>query len=356
MLRNLRKSALLPLSFLCITFFFPTAVSATTLSQYREKVTRAYDSLEFIIYPEEDLSEAENLAAQREKIREIRAIIPATDSIKLPEGNFEVDNRWLYFGLEQYESANTSPAARAKIVNELLEKLAALEAKLIELERQTAGARTKDEDKRKLSEILKRAEYQKPEEKQESSIQKAIRDFFAWLRNIFPKPQIGESSEEKAQSSLKPVLQIVVFLAVFSVIGFLLYRFAPVLLKSFRKREKKEKETRVILGETVAADATSQNLFSEAETLAQNGDWRAAIRKGYIALLCELNDKKIIGLARHKTNRDYLRDLRRRENLYREMQGLTLNFERNWYGFGAPREEDWEDFRRQYKKAVNKSN
>ena len=84
----------------------------------------------------------------------------------------------------------------------------------------------------------------------------------------------------------------------------------------------------------------------EAERLAREGNLRQAIRKGYIALLCELSDRKLIGLAQHKTNRDYLRDVRRRHALYQNMSGLTDNFERHWYGFEKADEKDWEEFRR----------
>lgn len=351
---NLRKFILSLALFLFCSAFFPSQIFAKTLAEYRQRVSRAYDTLDYLAYPEEDLSDAENAALQREKIKEIRTTLPASDRIELKNGTFEVDNRWLHDKLNEYNRENLDSAERAKIIGEISDKLAALESKLTELENQASANRTKDEEKQKLNEILKRPEYQKPEKK-ESFVQKALDDFFKWLDEIFPKPNYGKPSESETQS-FKPFLQFIVFLAVFGLIGFLLYRFAPVLFKSFRDREKNKKETRVILGETLAADETSQNLFSEAENLARSGDLRAAIRKGYIAFLCELNDRKIIGLARHKTNRDYLRDVRKRENLHRDMSGLTANFERHWYGFETTGKEDWETFRKQYKEAVGRNN
>ena len=137
-----------------------------------------------------------------------------------------------------------------------------------------------------------------------------------------------------------------------ALIGFLIYKFAPFLINRFQTREKREKRERVILGEKLAADETSGNLFSEAERLAQAGDLRGAIRKGYIALLCELSDRKIIGLSKNKTNRDYLRDVRKRRELYQNMTGLTNNFERHWYGFQEADESDWNEFKDDYQKAV----
>ena len=109
----------------------------------------------------------------------------------------------------------------------------------------------------------------------------------------------------------------------------------------------------MILGERLAANETSENLLDEAEKLARNGDLRGAIRKGYIALLCELSERKIINLAQNKTNRDYLRDVRKKEDLYENIRGLTLNYERHWYGFSEAEPRDWEEFRRDYKRAVS---
>jgi hypothetical protein len=108
----------------------------------------------------------------------------------------------------------------------------------------------------------------------------------------------------------------------------------------------------VILGERIEADEDASGLFSEAERLARQGDLRAAIRKGYVALLCELSDQKVIRLAHHKTNRDYLRDLRKNETLFENVNGLTHNFERNWYGLRTADESDWEDFRSHYLQTI----
>ena len=69
--------------------------------------------------------------------------------------------------------------------------------------------------------------------------------------------------------------------------------------------------------------------------------------------MCELSDRKIIGLAQHKTNRDYLRDVRKKQVLYQNMNGLTLSFERHWYGLETADEGDWQEFKRNYQQTVN---
>jgi len=109
---------------------------------------------------------------------------------------------------------------------------------------------------------------------------------------------------------------------------------------------------RIVLGETLSPDQTAADLFSEAESLAHAGDLRAAIRKGYIALLCELGDRKLISLAQHKTNRDYLNSVRDKTRLYGSMRPLTISFENHWYGLLPAGENDWHDFRNGYQQAL----
>jgi hypothetical protein len=71
--------------------------------------------------------------------------------------------------------------------------------------------------------------------------------------------------------------------------------------------------------------------------------------------VCEWSDRKLIGLARHKTNRDYLRDVRNLKELHQNMSGLTGSFERHWYGFASPSPQDWEDFRSKYEQTLNRN-
>jgi hypothetical protein len=110
------------------------------------------------------------------------------------------------------------------------------------------------------------------------------------------------------------------------------------------------------LGERLEPDATATDLLSEAEALARQGDLRAAIRKAYIALLVELGDRKLISLAHHKTNRDYLNSVRSIPDLHSQMRGLTDSFERHWYGFASATANDWQDFRAGYLAALRGGN
>ena len=110
-----------------------------------------------------------------------------------------------------------------------------------------------------------------------------------------------------------------------------------------------------MLGEQLAPDETAADLLTEAERLARAGDLRGAMRKAYIAVLCELGDRKILRLAPHKTNRDYLRALREHARLFQSVQPLTNAYERHWYGLTPASEADWNEFQAQSKAVTKES-
>lgn len=331
---------------------FAVPAFAVNLSEYRTKIQTVTDELAILINHEESESEAQIRAEERETLKVVRATLPPNETVELQNARFEADHGWIFARLKNFEEETVS-SRREQILKELVERLEAVQYKLEELEKQEASNRVKDEDKQKLREILDRPEYQKPEEKKKTWIEQSIDDFLEWLSKLFPKPSPVEETKSASSQSLSLILQLVLYGIVLGIIGFLIFRFAPLLRRKFLDRQKTEKKERVILGEKLAADETSHNLFSEAERLAREGNLRAAIRKGYIALLCELSDRKIIGLANHKTNRDYLRDVRKRPELYQNMNALTNNFETVWYGFGKAETEDWEKFREKYKETVS---
>lgn len=348
--RNLASLFIFPALFL---FAFSSAAFAVNLTEYKKKIHQAKQSLDVLLYSDEETTnEAENLKNKRDTLAQIRSNFSAVETVEWKGGSVEANNEWMLKRLRAYEDEKDS-TKRKNILNAISERLSAIEAKVDELERAASKGLTKDENKQKLADILRRAEYQKPEVK-ENFIQQKWREFKEWLNKNFPSSGISEPSPNSFKS-FSYVLQIVVLAVVLGIIGFLIYRFAPFLSERFRKRVKKDKGKRVILGEELEADETSHDLFSEAEKLAREGNLRAAIRKGYIAFLCELSDRKLIGLAQHKTNRDYLRDVRNRAELQQDMRGLTGSFERHWYGLATTDETDWEEFRQSYQQAINKA-
>ena len=325
--------------------------SAASLDDYQNRLGNAkkYVSqlLEFVAESENGSRDGDG---ENETVGALLKVLPDSEKIESSGGSVETANQWMSQGLREFQNEPDS-TKRAIILTGINERLDAILKATDELRAAVASGRSKDEDKQKLAEILKREEYQKAEVKEESLFQKWYRKFMEWLESVFPHPAISPNAPSGI-GSFQTIIQVVIFALVIGLVGFLIYRFAPFFARHFGLKTKKDKKDRVILGERISADESANDLFSEAERLAREGNLRGAIRKGYIALLCELSDRKVIGLARHKTNRDYLRDVRKRDDLFENMTGLTTNFERNWYGLRPAETQDWEDFRTRYRQTI----
>src|SRR5688500_12125755 len=300
------------------------AVLAAAPDDYQKRVKEAKEGIDWLF---EKISEGEY---EGERLDELAEMLPATEKIDWPHGSVETDNRWL---ADQITTFNAAPddQERGMALTAISERLGAITESIDQLKAAAEAELTKDEDKQKLAEILRREEFQQPEQNEDSLFQKWWKQFWDWLTSAFPRPSVPAGASS-GLGSIQLVLQVLLFVVVIALIGFLIYKIAPLVSRRFDRKTGKEKKHRVILGERVEADESASDLFGEAESLARIGDLRASIRKGYIALLCELSDRKVIRLAQHKTNRDYLRDVRKNEALFNNVNGLTLNFERNWYG------------------------
>ncbi len=338
---------------LVLSVAFSTSVFCKNLTEYKSNIYSARDFTFQLLYPEAEVTVSETVYAdfERRTLAEIRKVLPPNDKIEWGNSSIQTDNRWLASKLDEYEREPQDSNKREEILTEVSERLSAIGMNVAKIEEQPISPRTKDADKRKLAEILNREEYRKPDPNDKSLFWQMYEALMNWLRELFPKPDISPGQI----SGFGQIARVLVygFLAlILAGIGLVIYKFAPQFLNRYRTRERKEKSDRVILGERLSSNQKSSDLLNEAERLAREGNLRGAIRKGYIALLCELSDRKIIGLSQHKTNRDYLRDVQNKGDLYQNMSGLTLNFERHWYGFESANEADWEEFKIGYQKAL----
>lgn len=332
---------------------FHVQVFGGTLTDYHTRLLSAEDTLQELIDYTVEVPAAikRDIDFENRVISEMRKTVPVSEKIEWKGSSAETANRWFHDKLDLFQTENDS-SKRLLILFETKERIAAISKEVKDLEDPPAANRTKDEDKQKLGEILQREEYKPPEKKEESLLQRWWREFTEWLASVFPRMKAPETGTSGGRS-FSFILQVLLYALVIGATGFLAYRFAPFLFGRFSARVKKVKKERVILGERIAENESADSLFSEAEGLAREGNLRGAIRKGYIALLCELSDRKLIGLAQHKTNRDYLRDVRNRGELYKDMSGMTNSFERHWYGFQSVETSDWDEFRQKFKRATD---
>lgn len=324
-------------------------IRATTLENYRERVGRAVQALDGLPQWAKVESEANYTRRVSATLQQVEEWLLPLEAVELNGTTLSLDNKWLAEALTRYQQiAVDDDARRAAELSQITERLKALNEHLAELAPQVQAA-PKDEEKKKLEGILRRPEYNtKPDEG--SALGRLWQRFVRWWRDLFPKQSELAPGTSKTFSGLAQLFVISLALA---VIGYILWKFTPLFRRGAGIGGRSTKpEARIVLGERLAANQTSADLLAEAEALARAGELRAAIRKGYIALLCELGDRKIIGLAQHKTNRDYLRAVNTIEPLHGQMQQLTQSFENHWYGFVPATLNDWNAFRSGFERAV----
>jgi hypothetical protein len=327
--------------------------AAAPFAQYQQRVYEANLKIDDLIV---SLSE-DKIPDEKRVLNEVRILLPPTETVEWSGKIVNVDNRWLHQLLDQYQNLGAPPIAakdaklRRQILNEVGERLHSLQSRLGEIsEARTTPARDMDADKGRLNAILHRKEF--AEKAQDSAFRRLLQRFLEWLQSFLPR--MKPLPTNSGASSLIVLARLIIYGLIVALIVFVFWRFVLPLLKRRAGRRKREStEARIVLGERLAADESAASLLREADALARAGDWRGAIRKAYIALLCELGDRKIVRLAQHKTNRDYLRDVRERRALYGEMELLTENFERHWYGFIEATANDWTNFRAHCQSAIS---
>jgi hypothetical protein len=321
---------------------------AIPLSEYHKRVQKALDALDLLTEKEEGSTELQRAAFVAANVRAAREALPRTDRVEWNGTSYNVDNSWLDEELKEFERLNDGDPDRAHVLDRIFERLEGIDERLQEINK--SGAATATEMKQRLAAILQRSEYARNQAQGESALGRLALRFLRWLRSLLPKPPQLRPGRAVTVSR---TAQIVVVLIALAVIAYALSLFVPRLLRNRRPKKKAKPEARVVLGERLEPDQSAVDLLAEAEALARAGDLRGAIRRGYIALLVELGDRKIISLAQHKTNRDYLRAVRSIEPLHRNMEKLTANFEVHWYGLAPASENEWLAFRADYREALS---
>ena len=324
-------------------------VSATPVSEYHRHIRQAITALDSLIQPDEEETDSAYEKRCLETIDSLRTLLPAAATIEWDSGSVIVDNSWLHEYLARYEKG--SPQERVELLKDIEERLSAIEERLAAIEKPgSTVAGNKAEASRKLAGILQRSEYE-PTVDRGSAITRLLRRFFRWLGSFVPQ---SSGISKGSASVMSKTAQIFVIVLALGVLAFVLKLFLPRFLRAQRETKKIPAKARIVLGETLDPEQTAFDLLTEAEALARRGELRAAIRKGYIALLVELGDRKVISLAQHKTNRDYLRALQEVQPLYSNLKQLTDSFEKHWYGLIPASETDWQIFRSRYTQALSR--
>ena len=341
-----RRSIACVVVLVAFLFVCPANVAAIPITEYHQRLKQVIDELVKVVEVNKDFDEAAFEKRMLETTEFVRVTLPEHLTVEVDGEVYNVDNSSLHKNLEHLKEL--PGASQFEKVQQITQFLQAIEARVAERQAAVVSAMSKEEAKSKLESILARPEYA-TEQRGPNAISRLLRDFIRWLQDLFPKRSPVAPGRVDFISLIAQILVIGLALAVLIyVVKILLTRFG----RTRKTKKPRKKEARIVLGERLEPEATATDLLSQAEILARNGELRAAIRKAYIALLVELGDRKMISLAQHKTNRDYLNSVKSIPPLHATMRGLTDSFERHWYGFEQTTPDDWQNFRAGYLAAL----
>ena len=327
-------------------FLFPVTVSAITLTEYQHKLKQAVTAFDTLVQVDEHETEADFKNRLVQTIDAVRVALPEHMTVEENGDVCAIDNSALHKTLDELKSFSIED--QLKKIEDVKETLRAVETRVEERLAATPAGETKEQAKLRLDSILARPEYATGP-RRTNALLRVIEDFFKWLRSLLPKPR---GFAPGGMDWIVFLAEVIVIGLTAVALGYILFIVLRRFGRTRRPKVRKKKEARIVLGERLEPEATSSDLLSQAEALVRNGDVRGAIRKAYIALLVELGDRKMISLAQHKTNRDYLNAVRGLPLLFITMRGLTDSFERHWYGLEQATPDDWQNFRAGYLAAL----
>ncbi|MGH9846423.1 MAG: DUF4129 domain-containing protein, partial [Blastocatellia bacterium] len=336
-----------------VTFLLFTAAfafAAAPVSNYFLRLERAADLVAGLTDEE---SEEEPLPASVvvAKLMSVKQLLPAGEEVETRGRLIRVDNAWLHEAIGKViKEAGGDVEQRYSMLTEIEMRLDYLREQVKQgMEPRTAS----NQDARaKVESILARAEY-RPAAVEESSLKRwarIAREFLAaLLRRLFGAGSQRETAAPRAGSVI--FFRAIIILATAAALLFALYKLAR--LRRGRLKSEKETEVREVLGEEIAEDLTSTDLLAHATELARRGDYRAAIRRAYIAFLVEMEQRGKLRLHKSKTNSDYLNALRAERQIFAPFSAMTGTFEHVWYGDKRAGEGEFNEFVSRYRETTD---
>lgn len=330
---------------LCVALF-----AATPRADYQRRINEAAQLIQSAVEKPDTETEAT-------LTRLARLLPPSEEVVEQVAGREQViriNNNWLQEQLAQLPEASTDEdeedtQARIGEWQKLVDYLNALNARVNDLNAPLPADFKLERSQ--LDNILARSEYQ-TDEREASGIQHWLKQQWArlikWLRALFSQSERDPQMPGQGTVNLARVIIVTLLIA---ALAFALYQ----LSKWWQQRQPKDKKekAREILGVEITDETTTEDLLAAARLLAQQGDYRGAIRRAYIALLYELEQRGKLRLHRSKTNRDYLNALRHEALLYPSFAALTLRFEQVWYGQSQASQFDFDGFLKGYQQTLS---
>ena len=182
-----------------------------------------------------------------------------------------------------------------------------------------------------LDEVLSRPEFTG----EESWLLRWLREFFEWLRSLLPEPPAVELPVPNAP--VLPPAPAVNWIVVGAVSTLAVVLLALLLRWGVRSwLRSRQEEDGAAAGEPGDEPATPEAARAQAVAFAAEGNFRAAVRRLYLAALLTLQQREVVSSDASLTNRELLDKLRSEDPVRPLLAPVVTTFDEVWYGATEP--------------------
>jgi hypothetical protein len=231
-------------------------------------------------------------------------------NVRLPNGDTQIVNPGVL--IVQLEAINSD----WKSLHDLL-------ARMKSSRQRESLATFSAEDVKTIETILKRPEYRWSDNSQSNWIQRFLDNLFEKIRILLE--EIIPQDRETTAFDPRPFF----ILGIFLILLLVLYFSFRGVIKDFVQ------EAGLRQGNPGEEVLTASQAMQSAYQLAEKGDHRLAVRYLYLYALLQLEERGLLRYDRSRTNREYLRSIQERPQLFLLLRDVVDVFDHVWYGCQA---------------------
>jgi hypothetical protein len=196
--------------------------------------------------------------------------------------------------------------------------------------------------------VIEGIDYNEVQKKKEEDSNKNISDSRTSSPSRSPRSYSGESGNGAFWANFFKVLFIII---VIIVIAFIVSNFLGAGIFTSPKNRKVKNSDNIITVDNIEEHFHESDLDRFIREATAQGQYALAIRLYYLAIIKELSLSKAILWKKDKTNKDYIRELRK-TNMSQSFREATSIFERVWYGEGELKELDYKDVKPKFEALI----
>ena len=171
-----------------------------------------------------------------------------------------------------------------------------------------------------------------------------IEDGESWLEKLLR--WIGTTSAKNPDFTIKPIFYLIMIGTFF----IFLYFFSKTKFMNVFERKKSKKLLELSSIQEDIQNVDFKHLIQQAEETKQ---YRLAVRFNFNHLLQNLNTKKVIEWAEHKTNLDFIHEIKN-NNFKTQFQSISTIYDYIWYGEQPIDEQGYTSYKHQISNLIQK--